>query len=240
MTSRRPAPAARTRSRRVRRSRPRSADTRLRIIEAALQAFGNAGFEGALTRDIARAAGVQQPLINYHFGSKEGLWQAAVDHLFSRLHTSVAEALPRMASLDPRDALAAVLEDFVHFNAAHPELARLMIKEATARSRRLEWIIERHVRPSFEAVLALIRQAQRQGSLYGIEPASGYHLFMGAATSVFVMAPAFELLTGNDPFSAERRAAHAAAVVQLFLPERAARPADHPVPATLRVAQHPG
>lgn len=206
-----------------RRPRLRSAETRLRIIEAALQAFGDAGFDGALTREIARAAGVQQPLINYHFGSKHGLWQAAVEHLFGQLEARVEEALPRLGSLDPRDALAEVLELFVHFNAEHPELARLMIKEATARGPRLEWIIERHVRPSFEAVLQLVRQAQRHGSLYGIEPASAYYLFMGAATSVFVMAPAFQLLTGNDPFSAERRAAHAAALVRLFLPERTAR-----------------
>jgi TetR/AcrR family transcriptional regulator len=207
----------------------------VRIIEAALRAFGDAGFEGALTRDIAQSAGVQQPLINYHFGSKEGLWRAAVDHLFGQLETSVADAKPRLAALDPRDALAAVLELFVHFNADHPELARLMIKEATARSRRLEWIIARHVRPSFEAVLGLVRQAQRHGSLYGIEPASAYYLFMGAATSVFVMAPAFELLTGNDAFSPERRAAHAAALVRLFLPERSAGRYAEASPAALRL-----
>jgi AcrR family transcriptional regulator len=228
--------ARRVRSRRpLRRTRPRSAETRIRIIEAALRAFGDAGFDGALTRDIAHNAGVQQPLINYHFGCKEGLWQAAVDHLFGLLEASVIDALPRLASLDPRDALAAVLEHFVHFNADHPELARLMIKEATARSRRLEWIIDRHVRPSFEAVLSLIRQAQRHGSLYGIEPASAYYLFMGAATSVFVMAPAFELLTGNDAFSPERRAAHAAALVRLFLPERTTGHDDQPLPAKLRL-----
>jgi AcrR family transcriptional regulator len=219
VSSRRPAPRVRRRYA-PRRSRARSTETRLRIIEAALQAFGDAGFDGALTRDIARAAGVQQPLINYHFGSKEGLWRSAVEHLFGQLTASIAEALPRLSSLDPRDALAAVLEHFVHFNADHPELARLMIKETTARGPRLEWVIDRHVRPSFEAVLELVRQAQRRGSLSGIEPASAYYLFMGAATSVFVMAPAFQLLTGNDPFSCERRAAYAAALVRLFLPER--------------------
>jgi AcrR family transcriptional regulator len=215
--------------------RPRSAETRVRIIEAALRAFGDAGFDGALTRTIAHNAGVQQPLINYHFGSKDGLWRAAVDHLFGQLEARVAEAMPRLASLDPRDALAAVLEHFVHFNADHPELARLMIKEATARTPRLEWIIDRHVRPSFEAVLSLVRQAQRHGSLSGIEPASAYYLFMGAATSVFVMAPAFELLTGNDAFSSERRAAYAAALVRLFLPERTAGHDHPPLPAALRL-----
>ena len=71
--------------------------------------------------------------------------------------------------------------------------------------------------------LSLIRQTQARGSLAGIEPASAYYLFMGAATSVFVMAPAYQLLTGRDPFSPERRAAHADALVRLFLPERTTR-----------------
>jgi TetR/AcrR family transcriptional regulator len=221
--------------RRPRRSRPRSTETRLRIVEAALHAFGDCGFDGALTRDIAAAAGVQQPLINYHFGSKEGLWQASVAHLFARLESSVAEALPRLSSSDPRETLAAVLRHFVHFNAEHPELVRLMIKESAERSPRLEWIVSRHVRPSFEAVLSLIRQTQARGSLSGIEPASAYYLFMGAATSLFVMAPAYRLLTGQDPFSPERRAAHADSLVRLFLPERTTRGSADGLPAALRL-----
>jgi AcrR family transcriptional regulator len=216
--------------------RPRSAETRVRIIEAALRAFGDAGFDGALTRTIAHNAGVQQPLINYHFGSKDGLWRAS-SITCSDSSKPACRGHAAAGVLDPRDALAAVLEHFVHFNADHPELARLMIKEATARTPRLEWIIDRHVRPSFEAVLSLVRQAQRHGSLSGIEPASAYYLFMGAATSVFVMAPAFELLTGNDAFSSERRAAYAAALVRLFLPERIAGHDHQPLPAALRLEQ---
>jgi TetR/AcrR family transcriptional regulator len=228
--------ALRHRGRRLpRRSRPRSTETRLRIVEAALHAFGDSGFDGALTRDIAAAAGVQQPLINYHFGSKEGLWKASVAHLFARLEASVAEALPRLSSSDPRETLAAVLRHFVFFNAEHPELARLMIKEAAERSPRLEWIVSRHVRPSFEAVLSLIRQTQTRGSLPGIDPASAYYVFMGAATSVFVMAPAYRLLTGQDPFSAERRTAYADSLVRLFLPERSTRSAADGLPAALQL-----
>ena len=49
------------------------------------------------------------------------------------------------------------------------------------------------------------------------------------------MAPAFELLTGNDAFSSERRAAHAAALVRLFLPERIAGHDHQPLPAALRL-----
>jgi AcrR family transcriptional regulator len=198
--------------------RPRSDATRLRIIEAALQAFSAHGYDGAMTRDIADAAGVQQPLINYHFGSKDGLWRAAVAHLFDELRTSIQTELGDLAALEPADALAAVLRHFVLFNAQRPQLSRLMLKETAAGSERLAWIVNHHLRPSFEAALAVIRAAQGRGILAGIDAVSAYYLFVGAATSVFVMGPAYQLLTGADPFAPARRTAYADAVVQLFLP----------------------
>ena len=213
---------------RPRRTRASSGATRQRIIEAALQAFGELGYDGAMTRDIARAAGIQQPLINYHFGSKDGLWRAAVAQLFAELRASVEGRLGEVASLDPPDALAAVLRHFVLFTAEHPELSRLMIKESAARSERLAWIVEQHLRPTFEGALALIRAAQRRGALAGIDPVSAYHLFVGAATSAFVMGPAYQLLTGSDPFSPERRHAYADAVVRLFLPTHQPPERRHP------------
>lgn len=171
-----------------------------------------------MTRDIAAAAGVQQPLINYHFGSKEGLWRAVVAHLFSELHESVAGRLGEVSALGPPEALAAVLRHFVLYTAERPQLSRLMLKETATRGDRLSWIVDHHLRPSFEQALALIRAAQRRGALAGIDPVSAYYLFVGAATSAFVMGPAYEMLTGDDPFRADRRAAYADAVVQLFLP----------------------
>ena len=232
MTTRRraPRPTATRRARRTapgaqpRRARARSSATRQRIIEAALHAFGEHGFDGAMTRDIAEAAGVQQPLINYHFGSKDGLWRAVVAHLFAELRESVQGRLGEVATLDPPEALAAVLHHFVLFTAERLQLSRLMLKETAARGERLIWIVEHHLRPSFNAALALIQAAQRRGALAGIEPVSAYYLFVGAATSAFVMGPAYQLLTGCDPFSPERRNAYADAVVQLFLPTHRAAP----------------
>lgn len=163
MTIRRRAPRPPTRG-------ARSASTRLRIIEAALEAFSAHGYDGAMTRDIAEAAGVQQPLLNYHFGSKDGLWRAAVTQLFGELRASLEGELAQIAALEPPAALAAVLRHFVLFNAERPQLARLMLKEAAAGNARLTWIVDHHLRPSFEAVLTLIRAAQARGVLTGIDP----------------------------------------------------------------------
>lgn len=61
----------------------RSARTKMRIIEAAIEVFGRRGFEAASLRDLAIAAEVNQPAIADYFGSKRGLYLAAVEHIAS-------------------------------------------------------------------------------------------------------------------------------------------------------------
>ncbi len=51
----------------------RGDETRLRIIEAAIESFGEHGFEAASTRDIAARAGVNAPALQYYFENKEGV-----------------------------------------------------------------------------------------------------------------------------------------------------------------------
>src|SRR5580692_5835237 len=63
------APAAGDRQRDAERSRQS-------LLAAALEEFSLRGFAGARVADIARRAGVNKQLINYYFGSKEGLYLA--------------------------------------------------------------------------------------------------------------------------------------------------------------------
>ncbi len=53
-----------------------AAATRARIVEAAEAEFADHGFDGVSVRQIALRADVPVALINYHFGSKEGLYRA--------------------------------------------------------------------------------------------------------------------------------------------------------------------
>src|SRR5690348_11353626 len=54
-------------------ARRTSAETREKILDAAVAEFGAKGFAGARTAEIAARAGVNQQLIAYHFGGKQGL-----------------------------------------------------------------------------------------------------------------------------------------------------------------------
>ena len=52
--------------------------TREKIIKAASRVFARNGYDGASIRTIVAAADVNQAAINYHFGSKDGLYRAVL------------------------------------------------------------------------------------------------------------------------------------------------------------------
>lgn len=56
-------------------------DTRERILDAAEALFAEHGFAGTSVRSVTAAAGTNLNAINYHFGSKEGLFRAVVGRI---------------------------------------------------------------------------------------------------------------------------------------------------------------
>src|SRR5262245_60597337 len=55
-------------------------DTRAKLLDGALETLRTQGIAGASARSIAAAAGVNQALVFYHFGSVDELLAAAVRH----------------------------------------------------------------------------------------------------------------------------------------------------------------
>jgi AcrR family transcriptional regulator len=74
------------------------------MIKAATRVFAEQGFEGASVRAIVAKAEVNQAAINYHFGSKEGLYRAVLQ---TALHTLTSDdaAAGELASLTREQAL---------------------------------------------------------------------------------------------------------------------------------------
>lgn len=71
--------------------RPGPGGTRESILAAARSHFSEAGFEGATIRGIAAGAGVDPALVPHYFGSKEGVFKAAIE-----FPIDPAEFIPRL------------------------------------------------------------------------------------------------------------------------------------------------
>jgi AcrR family transcriptional regulator len=91
--------------------------TRQALITTAIAIFGRDGFDAASTRAISQAAGVNQALIGYHFGGKQGLYLATAEFLADTMKTRLDPMLSKVGAAagdaDPETA-AALLDEMIH------------------------------------------------------------------------------------------------------------------------------
>lgn len=113
----------------------RGDETRERIIAAAVTLFGERGFAGASTRDIATAAGVNAPALQYYFENKEGLYQACAEHIANDLKARFEPAMRQARDALKNDANTdALIEAFLGIKAVTLES---VLMQPFASSRRL-------------------------------------------------------------------------------------------------------
>jgi TetR/AcrR family transcriptional regulator, regulator of cefoperazone and chloramphenicol sensitivity len=77
----------------------RGEETKVRIIQAALELFGERGYEQTSTRDIAARADVNAPALQYYFDGKDGLYLACAEHMAARGHARWAPALEKVHAI---------------------------------------------------------------------------------------------------------------------------------------------
>ncbi|MGF6773671.1 AcrR family transcriptional regulator [Paraburkholderia sp. GAS199] len=97
----------------------RGDETRHRIIEAAVEMFGEHGFEGASTRDIAARAGVNAPALQYYFENKEGVYRACVEALADEAWKTFGPAIEKaQEALDGNADTPALIDAFIRIQEA--------------------------------------------------------------------------------------------------------------------------
>lgn len=186
------------------------------IVAAAVELFAERSYDGASTREIAARAGVTQPLVAYHFRTKEELWQAAVDALFERLHRTLDERTHGLRGVDPVTSAKLLVREFITFSARNPELHRIITQESKADGPRMDHLVDRHVRPIYERTTALFAELVRTGAVPAIPPAHLYYILTGAGPTMFVLGPECRRLSGLDPSDDAVIEAHADAVCLLL------------------------
>lgn len=191
-------------------------ETREAILQRAIETFATHGFEGTSTSAIARQCGVTQPLVHYHFTSKENLWREAVDHLFGRVHAEFAEVSAEVAGGSQRALLRALMRRFVHQCAERPEIAQIVLREGMARSARFDWLAERHLRPLISGVSGLFADALTGDTRDRMPPIHLIFVAMGGANLIFSAPAFFEAIAGLPATAPEAVETHAEAMVAVI------------------------
>lgn len=161
--------------------------TRAALLEAALVEFGRKGLAGARVDAIAARAGVNKQTISYHFGGKQGLYDAILArwHEQERGFDTPGTRLPDL-----------VLRYLQQVGDQGPDLARLFLRESIDQDP-----AEVAAEPDCEDLLRL-RARQRAGEIgTDLDPAFVLLFMQAAVVSAAVFPGEAKRLTGLDPRS---------------------------------------
>ncbi len=143
--------------------------TRMALIRAALKLFGQQGYDGTSTRQIAAAAKANIGSIAYHFGGKEGLRSAVADHIvgmiqtIARQATGGTDAAPEQSTpAEARMRLIEATRQMVAFMVVRPEageIVQFILRELSQPTPTLDRIYDGVFAPTHRRLCGLWEQA---------------------------------------------------------------------------------
>jgi AcrR family transcriptional regulator len=139
-----------------------AAERRAAILDAALMVFAERSYAGATTAQIARQAGVSEPILYRHFASKRDLYTACLDEAWQRIRARIeAEIEIRGAAEGWRAVGPATLREM---KVVVPSLWMQAITEA-GEDAELRSYVRRHMREAHDYFEDVLRRVQAEGGI---------------------------------------------------------------------------
>jgi TetR/AcrR family transcriptional regulator len=196
----------------------RAAETRARILDAALSEFSTHGLAGARTDRIANSAGVNKALLYYYFESKENLYLAALEMISAKIRDRTLAVFLRECSPGER-VLRSALEHFDRILTQHEfqglmqqEMIRLHKGESSA----LEVLVKRIFAPAMTMYQSMVREGIESGELIQADWLQIQLAALGANVFYFLSAPVWRILSSTEPFAPDALAARRKALVEFL------------------------
>ncbi|HJQ73813.1 MAG TPA: TetR/AcrR family transcriptional regulator [Gaiellaceae bacterium] len=146
-------------------SRMAAADRRRHLVETAIRLFTEGSYHGTTTAEIARAAGVSEPILYRHFASKRDLYLAALEDVWAKTRELWERKLDE--STDACAAVEAIGKGHVSVRSPKLQLAELWVQALSEASEdpELKKHLRRHMREVHDFVADLVRRGQIEGAI---------------------------------------------------------------------------
>ncbi|MEW7847943.1 TetR family transcriptional regulator [Massilia aurea] len=194
-------------------------NTRTRILDVALHEFSRLGLSGARIDAIAAESGLNKAMIYYHFGSKDGLYVAALEESYRRFRQIEGE-LDIDEALAAEPALCKLVGASFDFHAAHPEFIRMVMAENINQGEYIRQIPQlRAINQSAITVLArLCRRGVDEGVFRADVDPVDLHMSISALSFYNVSnRHTFSFIFDRDLGAREVHAARRASVIDTIL-----------------------
>lgn len=139
-----------------------AAERRQAIVDAAIRVFSARSYAGATTAEIARQAGVSEPILYRHFASKRELYFACLDAAWAQMRAMLERKLARLTAETTEEVFSDTARALRRAKVLVPNLWLQAINEAGQ-----DPVVQRHVRAHMrevhDTIAGLLRTAQAQG-----------------------------------------------------------------------------
>jgi AcrR family transcriptional regulator len=156
------------------------ADRRQAIVETAANLFAETGFRGGTTRELAKRAGVTEPVLYEHFQTKGELYAAIIEASGREDFAKGREILEQKAVRgDARDFFTTLATLIAEHQAANPNYLRLILFSALEKHELSELCFERHAVVIHQIVTRFIKGKIAGGEFRGVDAPLAARSFMG-------------------------------------------------------------
>ncbi|HXW14472.1 MAG TPA: TetR family transcriptional regulator [Terriglobia bacterium] len=191
-----------------------SVETRATILKAAERIYAECGLAGARTEAIAADAGVNKALLYYYFKSKDGLYQAVVGSQVREFQQHAREILSAKGPAGP--VLLRYVSYHFDFVGTHPNYPRIFQRMMMEGDHALERIIREHSIPLKGLLGAVLERGMKSGEFRRLNKEHTIVSIAGMTAHYFNIAPAFRVVTGQDPYSKRNLATRKAEVMKFI------------------------
>ena len=182
-------------------TRPRlaAADRRRAILETASRAFSEGSYRGTTTAEIAREAGVTEPILYRHFSSKRELYLAVLESAWDEIRAGWDDIV---TETDPADGwISKMAKVALSAPGCRAVLADLWVQSLSEAydDAEIRRCMRRQVREVHDYVAAVIRRAQDAGTVErDRDPEAEAWIFLSVSLLVTVGRRLGGLLSSDD------------------------------------------
>lgn len=159
-----------------------AAERRQAIVDAALRVFIGGSYSGATTAEIAREAGISEPILYRHFGSKRELYFACLEQAWSSLRAALDAKLTEFGD---RDAVAAIGQGSRELHASggiKPVTLWIQALNEAGEDAEIQEFLRTQLREVHDFIADAVRRAQAAGGVpQDRDPDAEAWVFVGAA-----------------------------------------------------------
>ena len=141
-----------------------AAQRRRAIVDAAVRMFSSGSYAGTTTAEIAREAGVSEPILYRHFRSKRELWFACLEEAWTQFRAGIEAAVEELGE---EHGVAAIGQTGIRLRRQRVLLPNFWIQGVTEAvdDPEIQKVVRRHMREAHDFVARVLAGAQQAGGM---------------------------------------------------------------------------